>query len=108
LNAFTNLACLHHGNRHGVFSAGVSRELDMAGTALKLLKETALGLPEQERAELARDLLLSLDGPADADVAEAWAAEIERRLEQVDSGAVELVEAEDVIQRIQQSLRRIQ
>jgi putative addiction module component (TIGR02574 family) len=51
---------------------------DVTSTARKLL-EDALSLPIADRAELAADLLASLDGEADADVEAAWAAEIERR-----------------------------
>jgi putative addiction module component (TIGR02574 family) len=36
-------------------------------------------LPLSERAELAADLLASLDGEPEADVEAAWAAEVERR-----------------------------
>jgi len=43
------------------------------------LYEEALGLPLAERAELAADLLASLDGEPDEDVQAAWATEIERR-----------------------------
>jgi putative addiction module component (TIGR02574 family) len=32
------------------------------------------------RAELARELIASLDGPADADADQAWGEEIERRI----------------------------
>jgi putative addiction module component (TIGR02574 family) len=46
--------------------------------ARKLL-EDALDLPVSERAELAADLLASLDGERDADVETAWASENERR-----------------------------
>ncbi len=38
-----------------------------------------MDLPLPERAELAAELLASLDGEPDADVDEAWALEIERR-----------------------------
>jgi putative addiction module component (TIGR02574 family) len=41
--------------------------------------DDALELPVAERAELAADLLASLDGESDPDVDAAWAAEIERR-----------------------------
>ena len=54
----------------------------MGEVAKKLLNE-ALGLPTEERAELAAELIASLDGPADADVEAAWAAEIERRAAKV-------------------------
>jgi len=57
----------------------------MGKTAKKLLHE-ALGLSTEERAELAAELIASLDGPADVDVEAAWAAEIERRAAKVLSG----------------------
>jgi putative addiction module component (TIGR02574 family) len=50
----------------------------MSERARKLLHD-AMDLPVSERAELAADLLASLDGEPDADVEAAWASEIERR-----------------------------
>lgn len=50
----------------------------MSARARKMFKE-ALQLPLPERAELAADLIASLDGEPDEDVEAAWAAEIERR-----------------------------
>jgi putative addiction module component (TIGR02574 family) len=50
----------------------------MSERARKLL-EDAMELPVSERAELAADLLASLDGEADSEVEAAWVAEIERR-----------------------------
>lgn len=47
--------------------------------------ETALELPEQERAELVTRLLDSLDGDIEPDVEAAWAAEITRRVEALDA-----------------------
>ena len=47
----------------------------MTDRARKLLHD-AMELPLPERAELAADLLASLDGEPDADVAAAWASEI--------------------------------
>jgi putative addiction module component (TIGR02574 family) len=49
----------------------------MTDRARKLLHD-AMELPLPERAELAADLLASLDGEPDADVEAAWASEIER------------------------------
>ena len=51
----------------------------MTERARKLL-HAAMELPVAERAELAADLLASLDGDSDAEVEAAWAAEIERRV----------------------------
>lgn len=49
----------------------------------RALLSTALQLSVDERAELAAELLASLDGEPDADVEAAWAAEIERRARRV-------------------------
>jgi putative addiction module component (TIGR02574 family) len=57
----------------------------MSKTAQKVLDE-ALRLELSERAELAAELLASLDGEADEDVEAAWAAEIERRAARARSG----------------------
>jgi len=50
----------------------------MSQRARKLLHD-AMDLSLAERAELAADLLASLDGEPEADVETAWASEIERR-----------------------------
>ncbi len=59
----------------------------MTSTAGKILQD-ALGLSEQERAEIATRLIESLDAhDSDATgVEEAWAAEIERRCAALDAG----------------------
>jgi putative addiction module component (TIGR02574 family) len=57
----------------------------MSKTAQKVFHE-ALQLELSERAELAAELLASLDGEPDEDVEDAWAAEIERRAARARSG----------------------
>jgi putative addiction module component (TIGR02574 family) len=52
--------------------------LDMSDAARKLLDE-ALTLPEQERLELASEIIASVDGPQDGDWEQAWLAELDRR-----------------------------
>lgn len=59
----------------------------MSSAAAKLLEE-ALKLPVEARAALAGSLLDSLDDTIDEDVEQAWAVEIARRLEEVQSGKV--------------------
>jgi hypothetical protein len=54
----------------------------MSGRARKLLGE-ALDLTDEERAEVALELVASLDGPKDADAEDAWIVEIERRARRV-------------------------
>jgi putative addiction module component (TIGR02574 family) len=53
----------------------------------KLFQE-ALKLSPEARAALAVALLESLEDGADEDVEAAWAAEIAKRIQQLDSGAV--------------------
>lgn len=62
----------------------------MTRNADELLDE-ALRLPESDRAELATRLIDSLDPAADDDVETAWAAEIHRRLDDLDHGRVATV-----------------
>jgi hypothetical protein len=52
----------------------------MSSTILEKLRSEALQLPDRERAELAHELMKSLDAPADTGAAEAWEKEILRSL----------------------------
>jgi putative addiction module component (TIGR02574 family) len=60
----------------------------MNGRATHLLEE-ALGLPEEDRGDLAARLIESLEGAEEGDVNSAWAEEIRVRLAELDSGAVQ-------------------
>ena len=80
----------------------------MGSIVLEQLRNSALDLPEKERAELAHDILASLDGPADDGVRQAWATEIERRIAEIDAGHVDLVEADEVMRRVLKRTRRPQ
>jgi len=52
----------------------------MSAAAQKLLHDV-LALPEEERLEVASEIIASLDGPPDADWNAAWVAELDRRLD---------------------------
>lgn len=78
----------------------------MAGSTLERVRSEALQLPEAERAELAHNLVGSLDGPADGDAESAWDAEILRRLDEIDSGAAKLIDREEFRRRMKARLRR--
>ena len=54
--------------------AGCGYSWIMSGRAQKLLGE-ALDLTDEERAEVALELVASLDGPKDADSEDAWIVE---------------------------------
>jgi putative addiction module component (TIGR02574 family) len=60
----------------------------------------ALRLDGKARAELAAELLASLDGPADPDAAAAWDKEIERRVDAHEAGTEKLESWESAKQRI--------
>ncbi|MFH1467395.1 MAG: addiction module protein [Pseudomonadota bacterium] len=60
--------------------------------------DTALRLPPQARAEIALRLVESLDiGPDDEDAEDAWAAEVARRVGDLDQGRVGTTPAAEVI-----------
>ena len=63
---------------------------------LEEIYREAAELPEADRAELAGLLLESLEVEPDADVEAAWAAEVERRIREIDEGKVETIPWEQV------------
>ncbi|NIR49314.1 addiction module protein [candidate division KSB1 bacterium] len=76
----------------------------MATETLHKLRSEALMLPEAERAELAHELVKSLDAPADADVADAWDREILRRLAEIDAGIARLIDRDELRRRMQERI----
>jgi len=80
----------------------------MSPRAQELLRE-ALALPLKERADVAAQLLASLDEAAAVDPAEveaAWAEEIERRARRVIAGETTGIPWDDVRRRAEAELRR--
>jgi putative addiction module component (TIGR02574 family) len=63
---------------------------------LKELIREAVELPESDRATLAGVMIESLDPKPTPAVRAAWSKEIERRVTEVEEGAVELISWEDV------------
>ncbi|WP_290652173.1 addiction module protein [Aquisalimonas sp.] len=78
----------------------------MSTKALDNVREDAMALPLDDRAELARELLASLDGPADPDIQRAWDVELCRRINKLRSGEATLLDPEDVLARARQRLKR--
>lgn len=62
----------------------------MSTDTTKLLNE-ALSLPPEARAALAARLIDSLDDAVDPDAEALWAAEIGRRLKEIDDGQVQAI-----------------
>ena len=73
----------------------------MARSARELFEE-AMKLAPEERATLMRLLIDTLDSESDEGVDDAWRAEIERRMAEIDSGAVEPVPWEELRARLYQ------
>ena len=71
----------------------------MSRTFTDVWKE-ASELSEEDRAALAGLLIESLEGEPDANVEAAWAAEVERRVAELDAGTVKTIPWEQVRQRL--------
>jgi putative addiction module component (TIGR02574 family) len=73
--------------------------------AAELLR-AALALPSEARAALIGSLIESLDEAIDEDAEEAWGREIDFRVQQIDSGRVELISWRAARQRLRDRLER--
>lgn len=82
-------------------------------SAVDVLLEQALRLPERERSELAERLLESLEAleaENDESVAPgeweaAWSAELDRRVREVREGSVTLVDGDEVLAELDAAVR---
>src|SRR3970040_1230955 len=77
--------------------------LSMTKAADAVLAE-ALRLDLDARAEVAAELLASLDGPADPGAEAAWAVEIKLRVAAIEAGAVKLEPWQNVKRRIEKEI----
>ena len=77
------------------------RKIDGMTKAAQAVLADALRLDLKARAELATELLASLDGPADTGAEAAWAEEIERRVAAIEAGTVELEPWDAVKRRVE-------
>jgi putative addiction module component (TIGR02574 family) len=69
------------------------------------LLEEALSLPPAERAELAQELLTSLDLREQSDIDALWAEEAEVRLDAFEQGQLKAIPAAEVFRHIGPSNR---
>jgi putative addiction module component (TIGR02574 family) len=75
----------------------------MSKTAMDVLAD-ALRLEPDSRAELAAELLASLDGPPESEAEAAWDAEIGRRITAIEAGTVKLEPWDEVKRRIERDV----
>ena len=67
--------------------------------------EGAMKLPVRDRVRLAQRLVDSVDEEGEGDISELWQAVAERRLEELESGAVEGIDATEVFKKARQALK---
>ena len=70
---------------------------------LEIVEAQALKLSPEERAQLADRLVTSLF--KDQEIEDAWAAELERRIEEIESGRATLIPAADSIARARAAIK---
>jgi putative addiction module component (TIGR02574 family) len=70
---------------------------------LEIVEAQALKLSPEERAQLAGRLITSLF--EDHEIEDAWAAEVERRIEEIESGRAKLIPAADFIARARAAIK---
>jgi putative addiction module component (TIGR02574 family) len=72
-------------------------------TKVKTLAETIVRLPAKDRTFLAEQLLTSLE---DAEIEQAWLDEAKRRRNEIRTGRVKPIPAEEVYRRIDRLLKK--
>jgi putative addiction module component (TIGR02574 family) len=72
-------------------------------STVEALEAEALQLSAAERARLVERLIASLD--IDPEVEEAWAAEVERRNTEIESGAVALLSGPEALAKLKAEFR---
>lgn len=72
-------------------------------STVEALEAEALQLPATERVRLIERLIASLD--IDPEVDDAWAAEVERRNAEIESGAVSLIPGQEVVAKLKAEFR---
>jgi len=73
------------------------------GNQLEMLEAEALKLTTGERAAFAQLLLASLD--EDAEIEEAWAGEVERRIAEVENGTVQVIPIAEALAQVRAALK---
>lgn len=77
----------------------------MQAMDFELIEKQALSLSAVQRAQLARELLDSIDNLTPAEVEALWFDEAERRAKEIDSGTTVLVAGDDVAKKARALVR---
>lgn len=73
---------------------------------LAKIEEDIRSLSTAEKEVLLRVLWEELDGPADPDVEAAWLQEVNRRSQELESGAVQSVPSDEVFARLRSQIKK--
>lgn len=73
---------------------------------LAKIEEDIRSLSTAEKEALLRVLWEELDGPADPDVEAAWLQEVNRRSQELESGAVQSVPSDEVFARLRSQIKK--
>ena len=73
---------------------------------LDQLTADAMKLPLRERVQLAQRLVSTIDDEVESDTEALWFAEAERRLEELRSGKVQGIPAEEAFQSAREALKQ--
>ena len=76
------------------------------GTPFDQVVSEAMKLPLRDRVRLAQRLVFSLDDQIETGVEALWVAEAERRLQELRTGAVKGIEAEEAFRKAHETLER--
>jgi putative addiction module component (TIGR02574 family) len=70
------------------------------------IKDAAMKLSLQERGELVRDLLESVDNVTEAEHERLWLEEVGRRIKRVERGESQLIPVEEALARVREVLAK--
>jgi putative addiction module component (TIGR02574 family) len=73
---------------------------------LEQLTADAMKLPLRDRVQFAKRLVSTLDDEVESGVEELWFAEADRRLEELRSGKVEGIDADEAFRSAREALKR--
>ena len=76
-------------------------------TTYEEIEASVLHLPQPDRSRLATRLLASLEEDDDFPVSDAWRREINRRVDDIESGRAVLVSHEEATERVQAKIEEV-
>lgn len=75
-------------------------------SSLDQLTADAMKLPLRDRVQLAQRLVSTLDDEVESGAEELWFAEADRRLEELRSGKIEGIDADEAFRSAREALKR--